>query len=179
MSLQKKKCGRNFSPSDFEDVLTITATINRVMNKWMSQLDSTGQKSSKITSKGVLIIVWKLIYDREKTDPDRSTPILRLGYSSTLLSASCLCKSYLDLLWVDRGSTSLICKHRMPSSVNVSETWEYNLRCDTVIILIKIRVATFVSECHTVCCLYISKLCTSIPCVVVLRLLVELNNWLN
>jgi hypothetical protein len=54
---EQKKCGRNFLPSDFGDVLANFATTSRFMDKWMSRLDSAGQKDPEITLKGVLILV--------------------------------------------------------------------------------------------------------------------------
>ena len=38
-----------FSPSDFGDILANLATTNRAMDKWMSQLNSAGQKGPEIT----------------------------------------------------------------------------------------------------------------------------------
>jgi len=55
-----------FSPSDFGDILANLATTNRAMDKWMSVLNSAGQKDPKITLEGVLIVDRKLLYDREK-----------------------------------------------------------------------------------------------------------------
>jgi len=55
-----------FSPSDFGDILANLATTNRAMDKWMSQLNSAGQKGSEITLEGVLIVGRKLLYNREK-----------------------------------------------------------------------------------------------------------------
>ena len=48
-------CGRNFFPSDFGDVLANLATTNRAMDKWISRLDSAGQKGPEITLEGILI----------------------------------------------------------------------------------------------------------------------------
>ena len=52
-----KMYGRNFLPSDFGDVLANLATTNRAMDKWMSWLDSAGQKGPEITLEGILIVV--------------------------------------------------------------------------------------------------------------------------
>jgi len=43
--------------SDFGDALGNLVTTSRAMNKWMLQLDSTGQKGPEITLEGVLIVV--------------------------------------------------------------------------------------------------------------------------
>ena len=44
-------------PSDFGDVLANLATTSRAPDKWMSRLDSAGQKDPEITLEGVLIVV--------------------------------------------------------------------------------------------------------------------------
>ena len=56
MSLQER-CGRNFWPSDFGDILANLATTNKAMDKWRLRLDSAGQKGPEITLKGILIVV--------------------------------------------------------------------------------------------------------------------------
>jgi hypothetical protein len=52
-----KMCGRNFLLSQFGDVLANLATRNRAMDKWISRLDSAGQKGPEVTLEGILIVV--------------------------------------------------------------------------------------------------------------------------
>src|SRR5271170_1224416 len=49
--------GRNFSPSDFGDVLACISTTTAAVDKWMSQVDSAGQKGPEITLKRNLMLV--------------------------------------------------------------------------------------------------------------------------
>ena len=43
--------------SDFGHVLANLATTSRAPDKWMSRLDSAGQKGPEITLEGILIVV--------------------------------------------------------------------------------------------------------------------------
>lgn len=46
--------------SDLGDIVGNLATTNRIMDKWISQLNSAGQTGPEITFEGVLIVVERL-----------------------------------------------------------------------------------------------------------------------
>jgi hypothetical protein len=52
-----KEIWAEFLPSDFGDVLANLATTSRAMDKWMSRLNSAGQKGGKRALEGALIAV--------------------------------------------------------------------------------------------------------------------------
>ena len=102
-------------PSDFGDVLANLATTSRAPDKWMSRLDSAGQKGPEITLEGVLIVVeGSFTAERNGSGLPKSQPVtpVFLHISCKLLTSVLLAQQH-----------GVYC-HSLPGLCQCQEVWE-------------------------------------------------------